>query len=397
MLQKLLFGIYARLVSPLIKVQRKCWVFGADYGRSYREGTKYMIEFMLREHPDYDCCFVTQNPAVERRLRLLGIPCVNNMSFAGIHKIARAEAVFTAQAVDDIRFAYRKAGRHFFYMVHGQPFKVAIKSLSKDYLDQIDPSRQHWAKRLQDRIYLYLLQGNEFDDVEFVSATSPFLLPYQRRDFGDKMELKVLGAPRNDVFFNGVSASDNDAWPQEYAGHKIITYMPTHRKYGQGALSPLPFLGNDEAQQWLRDHNYILLVKQHPNMIPRMKGLKQTDVIRDITATAIDPQVILCHTDILITDYSSVWIDFLLLRKPVLFYLYDDFEKEDVGCYYDFRLDFPGHFCHDEAGLLALIQQTQLSDTALRPADHIVDKYHKYQDGNSCLRIYTAVHQILGK
>jgi len=388
MFKKLFLGLYARIINPFIKVQPRCWVFGADYGKMYREGSKYMIEYMLREHPDYECYFVTQNTEVVSQLKQKGIPCIQNFTIAGIHKIARAEAIFTTQAVDDIRFAYTKPHRHHYYLVHGQPFKVAVKSLTQDYLNAVRPGRQRWLQQIKDRFYLWLLQGNEFDDVDFVTTTSSFLEPYSHMDFGAEMEVKVIGSPRNDALF---AAPEDDPWPTEYQGHKIITYMPTHRKYGQGALSPLPFLANDEVQQWLREHNYILLVKQHPNMAPLLKGLKQTDVIRDITLTRIDPQDILRHTDILITDYSSVWIDFLLLRRPLIFYLYDNFEKEDVGCRYDFRLDFPGHFCHDEAELFALLQQTEANPGSLSPTTTIVDKYHKYQDALSCHRQYEAV------
>lgn len=390
MIRKLLLGLYARFINPFIPVHPKCWVFGADYGKTYRESSKYLIQYMRKYHPEFDCCFVTQNPEVIALLRTKGIRCVNNLSIAGIHEIARAEAVFTTQAVDDVRFAYRKHGRQFFYLGHGQSFKVAGKSLTQAYLNEVRPDRQRWTKRLMDRIYLYLLQGNEFDDVSFVSATSDYLAPFAHKDYGEQMEVKVLGSPRNDAFF-APDFCEQEPWPKEYEGHKIITYMPTHRKYGQGSLSPLPFLDNGEVQHWLREHNYILLVKQHPNMIPLLKGLKQTDVIRDITTSTIDPQVMLCHTDVLITDYSSVWIDFLLLRRPILFYLYDDFEKDDVGYYFDFKQDFPGHFCHDEAELFALLQQIEGSTTALCPSDDTVSKFHKYQDGNSCQRYYDAI------
>lgn len=394
MIKKLLLGLYAHLIHWLVPVKPHCWVFGADYGQTYREGSKYMIQYMLREHPDYDCCFVTQSPQVMAQLQQVGIPCVQNLSLKGIHRIARAEAIFTTQAVDDVRFAYRKPGRHHFYLVHGQPFKVAIKCLTQDYLNEVRPGHQIWYRRLMDKIYLYLMQGNDFDDVDFISTTSDFLLPYSHLDFGQETEVKVIGSPRNDALFAPPFCGD-EYWPEEFVGHKIITYMPTHRKYGQGDLSPLPFLGNEAVQQWLREHNYLLLVKQHPNMIPRLKGLKQTDVIRDITTLPLDPQVILCHTDVLITDYSSVWIDFLLLRRPLLFYLYDNFERDDVGYHYDYKQDFPGHFCHSEAEMFQLLQQAEADPKSLCPTDAIVGKYHKYQDGNSCQRYFDAIQQVI--
>ena len=132
-------------------------------------------------------------------------------------------------------------------------------------------------------------------------------------------------------------------------------------------------------------------MKNHPNMIPKLDDSSSTDVIKDITKLRIDPQVCLYHSDVLVTDFSSVWMDFLLLKRPILFYIYDDFEKNDVGTYYDIRLDPPGHFCYNENDFFKLIKQAKDDYDNMKPASHIVAKYHKYVDGKSCERYYNAI------
>ena len=76
---KLLFwGIIARIIHLLVPIKEKHWIMGADYGRSYREGPKYLLEYMLKNHPDYDCCFITVSDTVYNNLKEKGIPCEYN-------------------------------------------------------------------------------------------------------------------------------------------------------------------------------------------------------------------------------------------------------------------------------------------------------------------------------
>lgn len=167
--------------------------------------------------------------------------------------------------------------------------------------------------------------------------------------------------------------------------------MPTHRGYGTGTVTPTPFIKRPDVQQWFRDNNVVFLMKNHPNMIPKLKDKKDTDVIKDITKLGLDPQVCIYHSDVLITDYSSVWMDYLLLRRPILFYIYDNFEKNDVGTYYDLSKTNVGHFCYNEDEMFNLIKVCKMDSKAMIASDEVVHKYHTYIDGKSCERYFNAV------
>ena len=67
-LQELVWGLLARVVNVLVPVQKGHWIFASDYGRQCREGSKYLLEYMLREHSDYHCTFVTRNSDVRENL-----------------------------------------------------------------------------------------------------------------------------------------------------------------------------------------------------------------------------------------------------------------------------------------------------------------------------------------
>lgn len=390
MIKVVFYGIVARIVSAFVPVKRKSWVLGADYGKTYREGSKYLLEYMLEKHPDYDCCFITNSRNVLEELKSKGIPVVLNCSLSGIIKTAKAECVFTTQYINDINFTYKKKGRRYYYLVHGQPLKIAMKALSKtEYWKQV-LFKKSLFRKLKDKVYQILVKGYVMDDVEFVSATSDFLKYYMEKDFGSKPPVKVLGMPRNDALFQP-ERMKKEKWVEGLDGKFVITYMPTHRAYGKGKASPTPFKDRPEIQQWMMENNVVLLVKNHPNMIKQCKIFYNSNCIIDITTKGIDPQVAIYNSDVLVTDFSSVWMDYLLLRRPIIFYIYDDFEHDDVGCHYDIRKNPPGYFCYTEDEFFELIKKIKLDYDAMKPRDEIVGMYHKFVDGNSCERYFNSI------
>ena len=390
-----IIGLILRPISYLIPVKKKHWVFGADYGNMYREGSKYLLEYMLKEHPDYNCTFITRNKDVIKELKNQGIPVEHNYSWKGFLKIAEADCVFTTQYITDLYFAYKKRNRHYYYLVHGQPFKIAAKML-KEKKEEI-VRHQSVAKKIIygiSRLRVWFMEywgvGYKMRDVAFVSATSELTASLMRKEFDAFVNVKILGMPRNDALFQS-ERMKNEYWIKGLEGKKIVTYMPTHRKYGKGKISPIPFLYNEMVQDWLKDNNVVLLVKQHPNMVKNNENDMNSDVIKDISQLGYDPQVVIYHSDVLITDYSSVWMDYLLLRRPLIFYFYDDFEEEDAGCYYNLRDVFPNNYCESEESLFQMMKTAFSKGQRLIPSENIITKYHKYIDENSCHRYYKEI------
>lgn len=385
------YGFLARLINVFIKLKPKHWVFGADFGNMYREGSKYLLEYMLQNHPDFHCTFITLNKDVKKELDAKGIPCELNTSIRGIITVAQADAIFTTQTPNDVRYAYKKQGRSYYYLVHGQPLKIAMSALEESEIGK-KIFHQNIFQRIKYSIANIINYTYRMSDVSFVSATSEFLRTYMEIDFGNKLEVKILGMPRNDGLFD-TKRMNNERWIKGLEEKFIITYMPTHRAYGKGKVTPTPFKNRPDIQKWMIENNVVLLMKNHPNMIKKVKETDFCQCIIDITKQRLDPQVCIYHSDVLVTDFSSVWMDYLLLKRPIIFYIYDDFENSDVGCHYDIRQEPPGHFCYNEDEFFLFIKQIKENYDKMRPSDYIVHKYHKYVDGKSCERYYNEIYK----
>lgn len=389
LLRETAYGLLARLLHPFVPVRHGHWVFGSDYGNQYREGSKYLIEYMLKEHPDYHCTFITRNPEVKAELDSKGIPCAMNFSWRGVWAITQAEAVFCTQFCDDIFFAYHKARRRYYFLVHGMPYKRAFKAVPEafrqKYERRVSKLRQWGAAFRQ-----WLVLAFTMDDFSMVACCSEFNQRWMPDFFGPGIDYPILGMPRNDAFFQPERMA-GEKWIAQARGKFVVTYMPTHRAYGKGKATPTPFASRPDIQQWMVEHNVLFVMKNHPNMISAMGEVQDTAAICDITRSGIDPQIACYHSDILITDYSSVWMDYLMLRRPLLFYYYDDYEQEDEGLLFSVRDECPGHECTTEDELFALIRRAVEDYDAMRPSDAVVRRYHKYLDGDSCRRHYEYI------
>ena len=391
------FGVVGRIVDTFVPVRRKEWVFGAACGNAYREGSKYLFEYMLERHPEYRVTFVTRSKTVYDELRAKHLPCAYNFSLSGVVTIARAECVFTTNIAADIFFAHKKKGRRFFYLVHGQPYKVAQLALAKTGFHKRLVGEKRVSKfsqlvrKVKELLHTWIVcdHGNGYS--EFVSATSEFLQKWMDKDFDGKTPVKILGMPRNDALFQP-ERMRGEKWIDGTEGKFVISYMPTHRLYGRGKFSPAPFASRPDVQQWMRDNNVVFVVKNHPTML-LYQGYTpiETECIKDVTDRGIDPMTVVCRSDVLVTDYSSVWMDYLLMRRPIIFYIYDDFEHDDAGVYYDVKEERVGHFCYSENELFELLKTVKAKYDEMRPSEEVLRKFHKYADGNSCERYFNYI------
>lgn len=385
------YGVVARVISAFTPIKKNQWVFGSDYGNMYREGARFLYEFVRKEHPEYHCIFITRNPAVKKELDEKGYPCEMNLSLAGMKSIAQADVVFTTQSGTDIFFAYKKKNRRFYYIGHSQPYKAAYLATPQAYANKnYLLSQPKGIKGFVNKVCRFFVNGYDYKDSVFYVSTSEFLVSFNKMFFGENADIRITGMPRNDILFND-EAMKNERWIEGLEGKLVITYMPTHRDYGLGKVTPIPFINDKIVQQWLKDNNVVLLVKQHPNMEKRVEQDFYTESIIDITRKKYDPQVCLYHSDAVVTDYSSAFIDFLLLKRPVFFYFYDDYEKSDTGILFDVKDDFPDKICYSESDFFECIKRIKENYDAMKPSDQIISKYHKYVDGNSCERYFNAV------
>lgn len=252
--------------------------------------------------------------------------------------------------------------------------------------------------------------------IDYFITTSGFQALIMNACFGICAETyKTLGSPRNDFLFrpDGRQLMET-VLKQPLADKKVLFYMPTFRMLDpsriEGQVNVETIFGFDSLDlaafsRFLRDENILLVLKFHPweekYITDRMKNLPADIVFLSdamLAAQQIDLYEILGAADLLITDYSSVYYDFLLLDKPMLF------TPADIGMYRQNRgllLEpyekwIPGPAVADQFTL-----QQQLHELLVNPEYYQAERQklketvHVYQDNQSSRRVWKFIDELL--
>lgn len=170
-----------------------------------------------------------------------------------------------------------------------------------------------------------------------------------------------LGYPRNDVFFRDLD--DLDLLFCDFDIHekilqsnkKIIFYMPTHREDRSELALDLVKLNS-----FLASINALLIIKVHPFILRYYKSDSFSNLENIFFHNTYgDVYPLLKYADVLISDYSSIVYDFLLLNKSIIFYIHD-FEgyTKNMELLFDFDSHSPGYKAANQDELqIALLQE----------------------------------------
>lgn len=205
------------------------------------------------------------------------------------------------------------------------------------------------AKIIQILAKLFWQITNRFPVFYALIATSDFSGGLLSKCINTK-ELWITGYPRNDVLLKE-KASDFDLLNTDLKAtleisrakskyQKVILFSPTFR---DGFSNPLKNNGEllKRIDATLRKHNISLFVKLHPWISD--ESLELFENIRFIKPDS-DIYPLLSKFDLLITDYSSIYFDFLLIDRPVVFFPYDlnNYLKDERKLMIDYESFTPG-------------------------------------------------------
>jgi len=220
----------------------------------------------------------------------------------------------------------------------------------------------------------------------------------------DASKVHVLGQPRNDYLFNNINILEPKS-----GNHKKILYMPTFRKNtnnddfsdGEGIDDNNFFRVKDfhleSLKQYLEKNNIVLYLKFHPFEEKLLPESIESDNIKVITSAYcksknIDVNSILAEIDLLITDYSSVYFDYLILNRPIVFLIPDLEEYSALRGGYTLE---PVEYWMPGRKVLKQSEVIQELDHLLKSEDEFSLKrkeinslINRYSDGKNCQRLY---------
>jgi len=283
---------------------------------------------------------------------------------------------------------------------HGAPLKHIEIDLLKKRLSRMPV----WLRPLY-KFQKKIIGRYPYYDV--VVATSQWFITEVFQHCFNARQFIASGYPRNDILSgwpDPETISYRLAWinvdkqvletvkAARTDGKKICLYVPTFRKDMAGPFEKALDLSRLSA--FADRKNLLVILKLHPFMhgryhISRYPGLIEYPPLGDVYP-------LMMHCDLLITDYSSIYFDFLLLDRPIVFFPYDleQYLSQDRAMYFDYESMTPGPKCRTYAELENQIKKSLLAGEPDEYADmrrQIKSYTHDHPDNLSHQRLISSL------
>lgn len=373
-----------------VKPDEKTVVFSAYNGRSYVCSPKAVYEYMLHqeEYADYRFIWLFDHP--EKYQHLMEHPntiVVKNGSSQCEKYLHQAKYwIFNFRAYDHW---IPKKSQVYVQCWHGTPLKRLGYDItnSDNAMNSVKEIREKY--RTDALRFSYILSPCRFVTETFASA-------WNLKKTGKEAAILETGYPRND-FLNDFSQEDvlrireNIGLKDET--RKIILYAPTWRdnqydsKKGYVYDNPVDFA-------YLREQlgkDYVILFRAHYLVADQFDFEQYKDFVLDVSKYD-DINELYVVSDLLITDYSSVFFDYAILKRPMLFYMYDmeAYRDEMRGFYLDIH-DLPGPIVKTEAELAEAVCAASVAGADMESIETFNQEYNLMNDGNAAMRFVEKI------
>lgn len=334
------------LLSYIMPRNKKIWVLGSTFGYRFADNPKYFYLYLHQHMKDMvRPIWISRDKSIVHMLRQKDYEAYYLKSFKGAWYCLRAKVYLYDNYSKDICFTL-SGGAIKINLWHGVP----LKKIQKDNIfDKVRNPRNKLEK-----IRWSLRRMTDEKPSDYVLTTSEFLKPIFSSAFNTKNTI-ICGYPRNDFLISDdidIIMNDDEKRicniiENKAIDNKILLYMPTFR---DSEYRFFEVVSITKFEEFLKEHNLVFFVKLHPKSKLNDKFMEvQSECIRIINSEQ-DPYPLLKLADVLITDYSSIYFDFLLKNKPIIFFSYDldEYLMETREMYFDYVEMTPGEKAKNE-------------------------------------------------
>ncbi len=396
MIYNKLHKIYTE-VSRLIKGKKytnfnrdeRIWVFGEWFGDRCCDNSLYLANYLVENKYPIKAYFVTKNitdctlldPRVIR-LEMDSKEAEEIIKIASVGFMTHDYYDFSTTGINYLNGAYIVS------LWHGMPWKY----IGLDYY-----SGKSKVK------YLFLkFKYSKEQPSAIVSLSEEYKKDYVNAYNMRNVSVINAGYPRNMLYYDRKALDDTKRKLIEMLNVPtdsfVIAYLPTYRGGNVANFSFEQVMSNPLFKQYIEEKRIIILEKCHYAAVSFSKlNRKSTNLIY---VNNISAQELMAAADMLITDYSSCFFDYLLLDRPIIHYLYDyDYYKTiDRGLYYKKEDVACGSTPETEDELIMEIKKNfeeplLYHDLRMKRKE----KYMTYEGINSCELIIQNILQELDK
>lgn len=311
-------------------------------------------------------------------------------SFKGLWLLLRSKVVFIRHTVDsNVEYNLSYTKRNFVNLWHGIPLKRICVAAAKDVKKESKKIKRRYNKKYSD-----VISSSDIDRLAMTAAMAPNL-------FG---EVHVTGLPRNDFILCPEYDLPDDFKDEleeirvKKGNKKLIFYAPTFREKQQECYYKFSL---DEINRWkifLEQNNAVLAIREHMADTSHSFSKQLSDLQPIDMNKYKNIEMIFRQADILITDYSSCFIDFMLTNKPIVnfSYDYDRYMNEERGFFYDMKMVFPNRINKNFDEMLENLADSLEQETN-QHYKNCKDIFFKFCDANNSKRVVSLIKNELRK
>ena len=366
-----------------IKVENSILYF-FQFGEKLSDNSIYLFNY-LEKNSDYNQLLFTVDKKVYNTYKsIYHEKVVYGLSYKGLRVFLKSKNIIISTGIDKLSFYpyyLSVKTKNIIQLWHGSLFK------------RLGFQVKNWRKIKQRKEYQPFTSFIACSTLEKFMVASCFNMPIDN--------VWVTNYPRNDYVLN---PTNDLTIKYPILKNKIILYAPTWREEGH-KIDFFPFKDVDimEIQSFLEKNDAYLLIRGHTEemeLIANQYNLDLNKTDRIISAhQGIFPKTeqLLPYVDILITDYSGINIDFLLLNRPIIYIPYDlETYKSYRGILYDYDDFIAGPKVFNQNDFIAELKgyiDNPTKDSDLRIKKQL--QFHNNIDGKACERIKNKIDELV--
>lgn len=378
--------IVYRYTYNLISIDDKVIIFISFHGRGYSDNPRAIYEQMRQDarFKDYKFIWFIKNHK-QKNIEIPGAEVKEYFSLPYFYYMSKAKYWIINCKLPT--YICKKPDQIYLQTWHGTP----LKRLGHDIIASDNATFYRSAMSFES-----MCQSYDIDVARYNYMISPnkFCTEVFQTSFGINRERLIeTGYPRND-FITNATADDVKSLKDKFhlpMNKKIILYAPTWRDNSFVAAG-YTFDLKADFHKWkdILGDEYVIVFKPHYLIINKYENDHSLDgFLYSISANAeINELYVL--SDILITDYSSVFFDYAVLNRPIYFYMYDidEYKGELRGFYLDIYKELPGKIYEYEKQMLLDIKNNVYDYSYLKIFN---ERFNSEQTGNCAQKVIDIV------
>lgn len=372
-----------------IETDSKTVIFIAFNGKSYTCTPKAVYEYMLTsgKYEDYRFIWVVRD--LEKYAFLEENPnttIVKNRTKEYEKALASAKYWICNYRIYD--YIYPKADQCYVQCWHGTPLKRLGYDI--EHSDNAMNSQQEIRDkyRTDAEKFSFILSPSAFASEKFISA-------WNLEETGQTDKVVEVGYPRDDFMIN-FTETDVKRIKESLelpADKKVLLYAPTWRDnqhmagVGYVYTNPVDFgkLRDSLSDEWVilfRAHYLVANAFDFDEYEGFVYNVSMYDDINDLYVIS----------DMLITDYSSVFFDYANLKRPVLYYMYDlEYYKDELRGFYIDLSELPGPIIEKEEDLIPAIRKLDREFKYDEKYQYFNERFNYLNDGHASQRLIEEI------